>query len=247
MIKDETGVWIDDHLGISPNFLADYTERFKYAYRTPRTFPTLGLPAMIIQQDNEILTQLPTAAEIKEALFDINPNKTPGPDGFSAGFFQHYWDLVGGELIKCIKDFFLHGKLLKELNHTFITLIPKIAHPQTTSHFRPISFCSTVYKIISKIMVVRLRPLLDKLVSPFQSALILGRSIHDNILITHEIMHKFKLAKGKTAWVAIKLNMEKVYDKLEWDFLFACLTQMGSQMDRLDQRMCNNSFAFYAH
>ena len=63
-------------------------------------------------------------------------------------------------------------------------------------------------------MVNRLRPLLDKLVSPVQSAFIPGRSIHDNILIMHEIMHKFKKTKGKTAWVAMKLDMQKVYDQL---------------------------------
>jgi len=64
-------------------------------------------------------------------------------------------------------------------------------------------------------MVNRLRPLLDKLVSLPQSAFILGHSIHDNILLTYEIMHKFKLLKSKTAWVALKLNMEKAYDRFE--------------------------------
>ena len=54
-----------------------------------------------------------------------------------------------------------------------------------------------------------------------------GRSIYNNILITHVIMHKIKMTKGKSAWVAIKLDMEKAYDKLELDFLFACVTQMG--------------------
>jgi len=73
----------------------------------------------------------------------------------------------------------------------------------------------------------KLRPLLDRLVSPVQSAFIPGRSIHDNILITTELMHKFRLVKGKTAWVALKLDMEKAYDRLEWDFIRACLQQYG--------------------
>jgi len=74
----------------------------------------------------------------------------------------------------------------------------------------------------------RIRPLLGWIVSPVQSAFILGRSIHDNILFTHEIMHKFKLIKGKAAWVALKLDMEKAYGRLEWDFIYACLQRSVS-------------------
>lgn len=72
---------------------------------------------------------MPTKVQIRNALFDINPNRTPEPDGFGAGFFQNYWDLIGGELVDCIKDFFQHGKILKEFNHTFSTLIPKMKQP----------------------------------------------------------------------------------------------------------------------
>ena len=108
-------------------------------------------------------------------------------------------------------------------------MIPKIEDPNQTHHFRPISLCSTIYnnKTIAKIIVNRLRPLLDRLVSPVQSAFIPGRSIHDNILITSEIMHKFRKVKGKTAWVALKLDMKKAYDRLEWDFIKNCLHQYG--------------------
>ena len=87
--------------------------------------------------------------------------------------------------------------MLQQIKHTFIALVPKTENPSETQHFRPIILCSTVYKTISKIIVNRLRPLLDKLVSPVHSAFILGRSIHDNILLMHEIMHKFKNSKEK--------------------------------------------------
>ena len=117
----------------------------------------------------------------------------------------------------------MHGKILKEINHTFIALIPKTSSFSQTSHFRPISLCSTIYKIISKILVNRLRPLLDHIISPLQSILVPSRSIHDNILLTHEIMHKFKNMRTKTAWTAIKIDMEKAYDKVEWDFILKCL------------------------
>ena len=72
----------------------------------------------------------------------------------------------------------------------------------------------------------RLRPVLDKIVLPLQSAFILGRSIHDNIFISYEIMHKFKNQKGKASWVAIKLDMKKAYNRMEWDFIEKCFQEI---------------------
>ena len=94
--------------------------------------------------------------EVKDALFSIDSSKTPGPDGFGAGFFKHYWDVIKTDFYHCITEFFVNGKLLKQINHTFITLIPKRDNPFETSHYRPISLCNTVYKTISKIIVNRL-------------------------------------------------------------------------------------------
>ena len=120
----------------------------------------------------------------------------------------------------------MNEKILKEINHTFIALIPKTNSPTQTSHYRPISLCSTIYKIILKILVNRLRLLLDRIISPFYSAFVPGRFIHDNILVTHEIMHKFKNFKTKTAWTAIKLDIEKAYERVEWDFILKCLQEL---------------------
>jgi len=101
------------------------------------------------------------------------------------------------------------------MKHTFITLIPKQSNPSETLQYRPISLCNTLYKTISKILLNCLQPFLDKLISPLQSAFISGRSIHNNILLTHEIMHKYRKTTGKTAWIALKLEMKKAYDRLE--------------------------------
>ena len=106
------------------------------------------------------LVKLPEMDEVKQALFAIDSNKTPGPDDFGAGFFKHYWSIVKDDFYQCILAFFRHGKLIKKINHTFIALIPKIENPTQTQHFQPISLCTTVYKTISKILVNRIRPLL---------------------------------------------------------------------------------------
>ena len=226
-LQNDCGIWDGDHKMIAQKFISDYQQRFKSMHNPTRVLPELGLPKLISNLDNNELIKLPNLDEVKTTLFSIDSNKTPGPDGFGAGFFKHYWHLIKKDLFNCVLEFFVSGKILKEINHTFIALIAKTSSPSQISHFRPISLCSTIYKIILKILVNRMRPLLDRLISPFQSAFIPGRSIHDNILLTHEIMHKFRNMRTKMAWTTIKLDMEKAYDQLEWDFILQCLQELG--------------------
>ena len=92
--------------------------------------------------------------------------KAPGPNGLPALFYKRYWNIVGKSVIEAVKSFFTSGRLLKEVNSSLIVLIPKFQSPSSVNHFRPISLCNTMYKTISKPLVSRLRPLLDKLISP---------------------------------------------------------------------------------
>ena len=118
--------------------------------------------------------------------------------------------------------------MLKEINRTFITLIAKLENPEASHHhYRPISLCNVCYKIIAKILANRVKPLLNKIISPLQGAFSPGRFINDNIMLAHEIMHSFKKKKGKTGYMAVKLDMEKAYDRLEWDFIKTILTRLG--------------------
>ncbi|KAL0292611.1 UNVERIFIED_CONTAM: hypothetical protein Scaly_2581800 [Sesamum calycinum] len=103
-------------------------------------------------------------SEIKEALFDINEDSAPGPDGFSSGFFKATWTVTGEDVCRAVMEFFNNGSLLKQLNTTLITLIPKVQLPTKVGDFRPISCCNVVYKIITKIMVKRMQLVLEKLV-----------------------------------------------------------------------------------
>jgi len=116
---------------------------------------------------------------------------------------------------QAIKSFFHDDKLLKQINHTLITLIPKIDNPTSATHFRPISLCNSLYKIIVKILFNRFRPILENIIDPVQSEFVPKRSVHDNILLTHEIMNKFSKMKGKKSWVALRLDMEKAYERVE--------------------------------
>ena len=92
--------------------------------------------------------------------------KAPGPDGLPVLFYKVYWPTVGDTVVKAIQSFFTSGRLLKEENKTLIVLIPKTQSPTSFNHFRPISLCNVVYKTITKLLVLRLRPPLPKLVAP---------------------------------------------------------------------------------
>lgn len=98
-------------------------------------------------------------------------------------------------------------------------LITKIKGPKTLGNFRPINLCNTIYKIVTKIIVARLRPYLEKLISPLQSAFVPGRKGIDNAIIVQELIHSISRKKGTVGYMAIKIDLEKAYDKLEWSFI----------------------------
>ncbi|XP_056843105.1 uncharacterized protein LOC130495678 [Raphanus sativus] len=177
---------------------------------------------------NEKLTYIPSAAEIKEALFSIHPDKAPGPDGFSASFFQSNWSTVNPAIIKEIQDFFATGVLPSSIYETHIRLIPKTINPKKVVDYRLIALCNVYYKIISKLLSLRLKPVLEEIISENQSAFIPGRSISENVLITHEILHFLKTSDvQKKCSMAVKTDISKAYDRLEWNLIEKVLLQMG--------------------
>lgn len=169
--------------------------------------------------DNDTLLLPVTLEEIHAVLNSIGPLKAPGPDGLHALFFQRIWPQIHPILFYQVNDFFLNGTPLNIINHTHNALIPKQENPELVNHYRPISLCNVTYKIIAKIIVNRLRSLLDKClwISPNQGGFAPGKSIFDNILIDHELFSGFNEKKIKSGAIAIKLDLEKAYDYLNWD------------------------------
>ena len=115
-----------------------------------------------------------------------------------------------------------------ELNHTFLTLIPKIKSPRRVTNFRLISLTNVLHKLIAKVLANRLKNFLPHLISETQSAFLPGCLITDNILIAHETLHYMKSKRmGKMGLMALKLDMSKAYDRVEWSFLEKIMVKMG--------------------
>ncbi|GKE95027.1 protein LAZ1 [Tanacetum coccineum] len=159
-------------------------------------------------------------------MFDIGDDQAPGPDGFTSALFKKGWSIVGDDVCNAVRDFFTNGKLLKEVNHTFIALISKIPTPSRVTDYRPISCCNVIYKCISKIITNRIIGGINEVVSLNQSAFVPGRQISDNILITQELMHNYHLNRGPPR-CAFKVDIQKAYDTVDWRFLKRILYCFG--------------------
>lgn len=185
------------------------------------------VPRKVTLEMSELLAVPFSEQEVEAALFHMGPNKSPGVDGFNTGFFQTHWDLVKKCVMEAALGFLNGGELPEEVNKTLLVLIPKVTNPQDLTQYRPISLCNVLYKICSKAMANRLRRILEEVISAEQSAFIPGRLITDNVLIAYECIHYLRNKRGKQGDCAIKLDMAKAYDRVEWRYLECIMRAMG--------------------
>ena len=168
-----------------------------------------------------------TREEIDFTLKHMEPLKAPSLDGMPPIFFQSFWSLIGDEVSYAILDCLNNCHILLDLNHTFVTLIPKVECLELISEFRPISLCNVIYKLMSKVLTNELNKLLPLLVSENQSAFQEGKMITDNILMAFETLHYMKHHQSrKTGFMALKLDMSKAYNRVEWSFLKGLLQKL---------------------
>nr|GEX20161.1 cysteine-rich receptor-like protein kinase [Tanacetum cinerariifolium] len=135
--------------------------------------------------------------EIKRVVWDCETDKAPGPDGFTFGFYRRFWYLIDNDVYVSVKHFFIHGEIHKGCNSSFIALIPKIPNANLVNDFRPISLIGSLYRIIAKILANRLAGVLGDIVNEKKQSLV------------------------------FKVDFEKAYDSVQWDFLDDILGKLG--------------------
>lgn len=147
------------------------------------------VPNLVTEEMNTCLMAPVTIIEVDKAVFSLGALKAPGPDGFNGLFFQKNWSIIRGDIFKVVSFFFETGVLNEEVNATLVALTPKIPMRESITHLRPTSCCNYLYKIIAKIFVTRLKPFMNRSVTPQQSAFVGGRLIQDNLILAHEAFH----------------------------------------------------------
>ncbi|KAK9950614.1 hypothetical protein M0R45_006095 [Rubus argutus] len=227
-LYNEEGVWCTADEDLERTILNHFGNLFSSSLPTNISEIVSPLPCIITDDMNVVLSKEFTEEEIHSALKQMHPTKAPGPDGFSPCFYQHFWPLVGKDVVAAVRSFLGSDSHIKLLNRTHVTLIPKVKRPEKVEQLRPISLCNVLYKIGSKVLANRLKPLLHLFISPYQSAFVPGRLISDNSLIAFEIAHFLKRRRdGKVGYGALKLDLSKAYDRVEWPFLEAAMLKLG--------------------
>ena len=195
-LKNEDGNWVYDNEAIKNMtrdfFMSLYCEDF-----SGTIFPLRGCFPLVSAEDWEFIYRALTREDIKETLFSIGGLKAPGPNGLHALFFQSQWLTFGDSICELVFDIFHNPHKVKNINQTFISLIPKVDSSELVKHLRPISPCNVVYKVVTKIIANRLRRILPTVIAPTQCGFIRNRNGSHNVIVAQEVIHKIRNTKGK--------------------------------------------------
>lgn len=142
-----------------------------------------------------------------------------------------------------MRDIFNDSKRIYEISHTIISLIPKMEVATLIKEFRTISLCNVVYKVVTKILANKLKDIMNELVAPNQCSFVQGRNGFDNVIVAQEVIHTMSSLRGKKGFFAIKIDLEKAYDRVKWSFMEHILKEfsVASKFVDLDMKCISST------
>ena len=143
----------------------------------------------VTEEDNEHLNAPITLKELTQAVKKLKRNKSPGCDGFSAEFYQFFWEKIGSLYHKVLNQAISDGVLHLSAQRGIITLIPKKdKNILLIGNWRPLTMLNMDYKILATVLATRLKPVLNRLVSKDQTGFLVGRKITTTIWRTMDVI-----------------------------------------------------------
>lgn len=166
--------------------------------------------------------------EVTYVLKHCDGDKAPGPESFTMCFFKDCWELIKDDVMQTIHNFHQNEMFEKSLNATFVALIPKRYGAEELKDFRPISLIGGMYKIIAKLITERMKTVIGRLIKEHQMAFLKDRQIMDAAMLANELVDS--MVKQNVPDILCKLDIEKSYDRVNWNFLLKVLSDMGFGM-----------------
>ncbi|XP_020967397.1 uncharacterized protein LOC110266746 [Arachis ipaensis] len=198
-IKGPLGRWHKENFGDMDKKIAKFEEEIKKVDDMAGELSDVGVQGWsverITEEESATLEVIPSAEEIKEAVWDCESSKAPDCDGYNMNFIKRCWGEIVADFMAAVVEFFQTSRLPADSNITWVALAPKFIGAKEIKDLRPISMVGCVYKVISKVLVRRMRAVMPKLVGETQSAFVKGRNIHDGALIACETVHWLKRRK----------------------------------------------------
>ncbi|CAM6099373.1 unnamed protein product [Calypogeia fissa] len=230
-IKDPAGVVLTNHSHISERFTSVYRELYTAKPATPESdraqsdLLNLTNSHVFSVAELRMLNELPSPLEILDCLKGMKTDIFPGPDGLSSTFFVKCWSVVGSDLISFIHDAWTNHYLSARVRMVAIIPIPKSLALDLVENWRLISLLNVIYKLIAKLIAVRLGLLIGMVVLPQQGGFIRGRGTFPNIL--HAQLAFAWAAKSRFQGLVVKIDSHKAYDRVSHSFLLKLIVKMG--------------------
>ncbi|XP_043725602.1 uncharacterized protein LOC122672168 [Telopea speciosissima] len=184
------------------------------------------VPQVLEEADIFRMDSVPCESEIRAAVWDLDADSASGPDGFPGAFFRACWELVGSDVCKAVCFFFSSSHIPAGINNCLLALIPKVNGAASLDKFKSLCMGNFFCKILFKIMACRLEGVLSRLISSEQGAFQKGKVIHENITLASELANLMSAAI-RGGGLGLKIDIQKAYDTISWDFIFKVLRKFG--------------------
>lgn len=191
-IRNESGNWLIDIQDIKTEAMHAFQTQLNGSHTYEGDTMLDKIPRIIIAEQNEHLSAFLTREEIHTVIRSMNGDSAPRPDGYNGFFYNTCWDIIKDDLYDVISEFFAGGELPKSWTSIILLPVPKVNNPSSFEQLRPIRFCNFSSKILAKLLMVRLSPILPSFISAEQNGFEHGRMIHDNILLAQELISSIK-------------------------------------------------------
>ena len=218
------GSWIEEPIRVKEAVRLHFSQHFQESdHHRPRLdgicFQTLH------NHQNEMLVEQFQEDEVRRAVWSCGSDKSPGPEGLNFRFIKQLWHMIKPDVLRFLDEFYVNGIFPRGCNASFIALIAKVADPQILKKYKPISLIGCIYKIVAKILANRLKKIMPLIIDERQYGFIEGRHMLHSMLIANEVIEEAR--RSQKPCIVFKVDYEKAYDSVSWDFLIYMMRRMG--------------------